>query len=175
MVEVNLRNKPEWFHNLNREGSTPVLQLDEHRILTESLIICDYLEEALQGKELLPFDAYIKAYHKLLIQKFSNVTAPFTRIVRKNDIDALNELKCGLKLFEDNLNYDFFEGKNVSFIDLMIWPWFERFPLLKEKANFELGDEFPKLNSWVKRMSEIDIIKNEIKTVDKYRDFYSSH
>lgn len=54
------QNAPE-FLKLNPQGFVPALALDDGRVLTQSLAICEYLDETLDGPALLPADAYERA------------------------------------------------------------------------------------------------------------------
>ena len=42
----------------------------------------------------------------------------------------------------------------MGFVDLMIWPWFERLPAMKEAFNLTdvTKERFPKLTAWSERM-----------------------
>ncbi|HWE26667.1 MAG TPA: maleylacetoacetate isomerase [Polyangia bacterium] len=65
-VPVNLvreggeQHKPE-YHALNPMELVPALELDDGRLLSQSLAILEYLEETIATPPLLPRDAYLRA------------------------------------------------------------------------------------------------------------------
>uniref|UniRef100_A0A7N4P9T6 Glutathione S-transferase omega n=1 Tax=Sarcophilus harrisii TaxID=9305 RepID=A0A7N4P9T6_SARHA len=99
IININLKNKPDWFFNKNPFGLVPVLETSQGQLIYESVITCEYLDEAYPGK-LFPEDPYKKAFQKMILESFSKI------------------------LFRQKTT--FFGGDTVSMIDYLIWPWFER-------------------------------------------------
>lgn len=73
IININLKNKPEWFFKKNPFGLVPVLENSQGQLIYESAITCEYLDEAYPGKKLLPDDPYEKACQKMVFELFSKV------------------------------------------------------------------------------------------------------
>ncbi|KAM8924226.1 glutathione S-transferase omega-1-like isoform 2-T2 [Pelodytes ibericus] len=136
VININLKNKPEWFAEKSPPGSVPVLETSNGDVIYESPIVCDYLDEAFPGKKLTPSDPLKKAKQKMILEHYSGVTSVFSSIVHawKDHQDMMTELKAEfstkLQKLEEYLvkrSSSYFGGDSVSMIDYMIWPWIERF------------------------------------------------
>ena len=66
-----------------------------------------------------------------------------------------------MQVYEKELKETFFAGSKPGMVDYMIWPWFERFFILKEHG-FVLNDDdkLPKLAAWVAAMEADPTVKN---------------
>ena len=73
VININLKNKPEWFFKKNPSGLVPVLETSQGQLICESAITCEYLDEAYPEKKLLPGDPYEKACQKMVFESFSKV------------------------------------------------------------------------------------------------------
>ena len=73
VININLKNKPEWFFEKNPFGLVPVLENSQGQLIYESAITCEYLDEVYPGKKLLPEDPYEKARQKMVFELFSKV------------------------------------------------------------------------------------------------------
>ena len=71
-VNVNLKFKPDWFLKRTLVGLVPVLERDD-RIVYESSVCDDYLDEVYRQKSLMPSDPYQKAQDRMLMEIFSKV------------------------------------------------------------------------------------------------------
>ncbi|XP_073402607.1 glutathione S-transferase omega-1-like isoform X1 [Dendrobates tinctorius] len=135
VVNINLKDKPDWFFEKSPLGLVPSIETSDGKIIYESPIVCDYLDETFPENKLTPADPYEKAQQKILLEHFSAVTAALYKIMfaKKDNQDATelkNQFFEKLKKFEEVLtkrNSHYFGGESVSMIDYMIWPWFERF------------------------------------------------
>lgn len=77
MVNVNLTDKPDWFLALNPRGQVPTLEFDDGKILAESLIVSDYLDESGDSSRMLhPKDQFQKAKDRLFVERFNLVKIP---------------------------------------------------------------------------------------------------
>lgn len=73
VININLKNKPDWFFEKNPFGLVPVLETSKGQLIYESPITCEYLDEAFPGKKLMPLDPYERAFQKMLLEHFSKV------------------------------------------------------------------------------------------------------
>ena len=98
---------------LNPLGQVPCLQFDDGRVLPESLIIADYLDEVYPNK-LSPSDPFKRAQHRVLVEMFSKVTSNFYKLYRNFDQAAADAVVNALEVFEKKLEGKFFGGKVIK-------------------------------------------------------------
>ncbi|ELK04975.1 Glutathione S-transferase omega-2 [Pteropus alecto] len=73
VININLRNKPEWYYSKHPFGQIPVLENSRCQLIYESVIACEYLDDAYPGRKLYPFDPYERARQKMLLELFYKV------------------------------------------------------------------------------------------------------
>ncbi|KAM5272063.1 glutathione S-transferase omega-1-like [Ctenodactylus gundi] len=146
VVNINLKNKPEWFFKKNPIGKVPVIENSQGQLICESVITCEYLDEAYPGKKLLPNDPYERACQKMILESFSKVLT--------------------------NKKTTFFGGNSVSMIDYLIWPWFER---LESMELNDCMAHTPKLNLWMAAMRKdpaVEALHIDAKTLQNFHALY---
>uniref|UniRef100_A0A8C5Q1R4 Glutathione S-transferase omega n=1 Tax=Leptobrachium leishanense TaxID=445787 RepID=A0A8C5Q1R4_9ANUR len=134
IVNINLINKPEWYLEKNPSGLVPALELSTGDVITESLIVSEYLDEAYPGPKLTPSDPLQKAKQKIILEYIGQVTSLLVRLLKaKKSNQDLTELKAEANVKLQKLNEilvnnktPYFGGEDVSMSDYMIYPWFER-------------------------------------------------
>ncbi|KAJ2379029.1 hypothetical protein IW150_000421, partial [Coemansia sp. RSA 2607] len=83
LVEIDLMNKPSWYHLLNPLLQVPTLRTPSGDILTESLIIAEYVADQFPAAEMLPTSALARAKLRLFLQLFStNIISAYYRVIR---------------------------------------------------------------------------------------------
>lgn len=83
----------------------------DERILPESLIVSEYLDNLYPENRLQPTDPFKNASQKLLIERFSKVTTFFYKLLMSTESSVAQELLDSLKPYENALNQsDFFGG-----------------------------------------------------------------
>uniref|UniRef100_A0A8D0ID74 Glutathione S-transferase omega n=2 Tax=Sus scrofa TaxID=9823 RepID=A0A8D0ID74_PIG len=146
VININLKNKPEWFFQKNPSGLVPVLENSQGQLIYESAITCEYLDEAYPGKKLLPDDPYEKACQKMVFELSSKV------LTKKKTT--------------------YFGGSSLSMIDYLIWPWFERLEALELN---ECIDHTPKLKLWMAAMMKdpaVSALHIEPRDLRAFNDLY---
>ncbi|XP_070771912.1 glutathione S-transferase omega-1-like [Enoplosus armatus] len=179
-ININLKDKPDWFLERNPLGLVPTLETPAGEVIYESPITCEYLDEVYPEKKLLPSSPFGKAQQKMMLEHFSKVTPYFYKIPtgRKNgeDVSGLEaELKEKFaKLNEDLVNKKtkFFGGDSITMIDYMMWPWFERLEIFELKHCLE---GTPELKKWTERMLEDPAVKATMHSMDTYKAFYKTY
>ncbi|XP_034754492.1 glutathione S-transferase omega-1-like [Etheostoma cragini] len=179
-ININLKDKPDWFLEKNPLGLVPTLETPAGEVIYESPITCDYLEEVYPEKKLLPSSPFGKAQQKMMLEQFSKIIPYFYKIPmgRKNgeDVSGLEaELKEKLsKLNEDLVNKKttFFGGDSITMIDYMMWPWFERLDVFELKHCL---DSTPELKKWTERMLDDMAVKATMHSVDNHKAFYKAY
>ena len=72
-VGIDLKNKPDWFLQKSPSGKVPMLEFD-NKLLYESDVCCDYLDDAHAQNKLVPDDPYLRAKLKLQRVPFNDVS-----------------------------------------------------------------------------------------------------
>ncbi|XP_037352069.1 glutathione S-transferase omega-2 [Talpa occidentalis] len=159
VININLRNKPEWYYTKHPFGQIPVLENSKCQLIYESVIACEYLDDAFPGRKLYPYDPYERARQKMLLDLFCKVPQ-----LTKECLVAIrygrecSDLKLALLQefynLEEILGYQntiFFGGDCVSMIDYLFWPWFER---LDVYGIADCLNNTPALRIWIAAMKQ---------------------
>lgn len=180
-VNVDLKEKPEWFIERNPLGLVPTLEQDDH-IVYESLITCDYLDDLYPSDRLTPADPYKQARDRMLVDFFGNKFVPnYYKALRSKgeDQEAVEALKKALQRLEDELGVSgkFFGGEKIAMIDYMMWPWFERLVVLAETVPAVNWSEtsFPRTYGWTKSMLADPAVKETFFDKETHVKFMASY
>uniref|UniRef100_A0A2K6QE50 Glutathione S-transferase omega n=1 Tax=Rhinopithecus roxellana TaxID=61622 RepID=A0A2K6QE50_RHIRO len=163
VININLKNKPEWLFKKNPFSLMP------------SAITCEYLDDAYSGKKLLLDDRYEKTCQKMVFKLFCKAPSLVGRFLRsrnKEDGAGLKEALCKefSKLEEVLVNKKtaFFGDNSVSMIDHVSWPWFERLEAMKLN---ECVDHTPELKLWMAAMREDPTVSAPLTGVKDWQGF----
>ncbi|XP_050014160.1 glutathione S-transferase omega-1-like [Alexandromys fortis] len=177
IVNINLKNKPEWFFKKNPSGLVPVLEDSRGRLICESLITCEYLDEAYPEKKLFPDDPYERACQRMTIELFSKVpslVSSFIRTKKKEDHPNIKEeLRKEMSKLEEamtNRKTAFFGGDSLSMVDYLMWPWFERLEVLELD---ECIAHTPNLKLWMAAMQKDPTVSSDLLDAKTFRGFLS--
>jgi glutathione S-transferase len=127
-VEIDLQNKPGWLLEMNPLGRVPAL-LHDGRAICESLVICEYLEDAFPDacRQLLPAEPYERAQQRALIARVESRSVPagFRFLCYGTEHE---------QMWRDELSYldgclsagPFFGGDLFGMADVALAPFIER-------------------------------------------------
>ncbi|XP_025086039.1 glutathione S-transferase omega-1-like isoform X2 [Pomacea canaliculata] len=176
-VNINLKNKPEWFLERNPKGLVPTLE-DDGKVVYESLIVCDYLDDIYPHPRLTPADPFQKALDAMFLDYFNNMVSPsIFKLLRSDgkDEEAKNKLWNGLQNICDELSKrgNFFGGNHVAMLDFMMWPWIERLDQLgRQDPLFAPGSgKFLELFTWIQIMQTLPAVKETSMSPELYIEF----
>jgi len=158
LVEVNMKEKPEWYKEINPRQKVPALELPEGPILIESQAISWYLLEKypeVSKKEVLTDDPLERYHTRLALAFFDEVVAPAFYQLRSafgaNGDPSKKEfvfenLRRVLKEYSGLL-----PEKVPLFLTIMTYPWFYRSEITQELFEFDIprGEGYQKLNEWL--------------------------
>ena len=177
LTEIDLKNTPDWFHDISPYGKVPVLQHGDDRVW-ESAIINEYLEESYPQPALLPSAPGERAYARFWIDFANTQFVPlFYKVLLEQDPDRQRQRRDEMieKLrFMENEGLgnptagDFWLGDQVSLVDLAFYPFFERFCVLEHYRQLQLPDDCPRLAAWWQRMTEQPAIREIANPADFY-------
>jgi len=175
VVNIHLQEKPAWYLERNPMGKVPALEKDG-KVIYESLVVAEYLDEVYPEKPLLPKDPYERARQKILTEHLTKLpSAMYPAYRNPKDPKVLAAIDEALGYYESLLQKDnFFCGKEPGWADYMAWPWVER--LNAANAMFEGAvklDKFPKLVAYIERMKARPEIQRVIKSDKAHAEFLS--
>ena len=180
-VAIDLRDKPDWYHEVLPTGKVPLLEHKGHRIW-ESAIVCEYLEEAFPEPSLLPSDPGRRAAARIWIEWVSSdLIAPFYKFLMAQDDESKKEHRETLVKALDKLEKEGFQdsewifGTSRSLVDIETYPWFERWPVLSHYRDFEVPERFKKIHRWMSLMKESEHVKAIAMDSSFYIDQYAHY
>jgi len=173
VININLKAKPDWFVE-STFGKVPVI-LYKGEIIPESLITSDYVDEMFPGPKLHPEDPTQKAKDRVFLEIYNRMIMAYYKCAFAKDEEArettVKDLIETIKPIEKEIEKrgtKFFCGENPGMLDLMMWPWLERLPLL-ENRGITLP-EFKTLKVYIGNMWQTDAVKEYgLSTEDHYK------
>ncbi|XP_070546722.1 glutathione S-transferase omega-1-like [Ptychodera flava] len=167
-VRVNTRKKPEWFFDKNPNALVPVLEIND-KIVFESAICCEYLDEVYPENPMTSKDPYQRARDKMSVNYFDGkVMSVYWKAAsaKGKDAELKEDFLKKLDGIEEDLkkrNTQYFGGEKPNWVDIHMWPFFERIEGLEIFGGSCLpSDRFPLLSDWVARMLEYQPVKEYI-------------
>jgi glutathione S-transferase len=168
LVEIDLQNKPAWFHTVSGYGKVPAIEHAGHRVW-ESAVVNEYLDEVFPDIPLLPTDPGARASARIWIDFANTRFVPaFGKLLRgateveraagRRDLgEALSYLEHqGLAALSPG--GPFFLGASPGLIDFAFYPWFERWPGLEHFREYVLPKEHVRLLRWRNAMKELEAV-----------------
>ncbi len=183
MVNVKLRaDLPEWYaKDINPNRTVPALQFDDGRVISESLIVAEYLDEAYPANKVRRSDPYEHAQEKLAIETFSKVVPFFYKLVLgpaetfQESQDKFSEA-LGLFLNGHLGEKRFLGGETASYADYMVWPWLERLEYLQQHRSVKIAEAIAdRLQAYVDRMRDVPAVKQVLLPTGTHAKFYEGY
>lgn len=143
-VEIDLAHRPSWLYEKNPYGKVPVLD-DDGWVLSESVVIDEYLEERYPQPPLLPVDAGARAAARLLVCRHDAFSAPYYAL-RRGEVGAGAAFEGELAALDRLLAATpFLTGVAFGLADVAYVPW-----LLRARTLMGVSLEpFPHLAAWL--------------------------
>jgi glutathione S-transferase len=138
----------------------PVLEEDVF-VLPESAVINEYLEERYPDPALWPADPAARAYGRLLVFRFDELSKPYYAL-RRGENGAADRLDAALARLNVVLDAQpYLSGREFGLADVAYVPW-----LLRARDRMGVSLEgFPGLRAWLDRLSERPAIAAEVELV----------
>lgn len=159
-INVNLKDKPDWFFEKNPYGTVPIIERDDE-VIYESAACNFFLDGEFDSDSLTPTNKKEKYHQRMLMDAFSNVIPKIIGLIRSEDKDeALDLLIKSIQPFEKEVaNKKFFGGSEISMLDIHTYPFLERLRLMEDIFHFEAFKRLPNLRNWVDNMQSVDCVK----------------
>ncbi|XP_076297952.1 pyrimidodiazepine synthase [Lasioglossum baleicum] len=130
IVHINIRNKPEWYSEIQSEGKVPAFVDVDGKVVVNKMIPV-YLDEKYPEPPLQ--DSATNDRYCELLDRLNLVISIFTQCIEGEDKRPFNEITAEiaslLEEFEKELasrGTVFFGGAQPGMLDLLMWPWVER-------------------------------------------------
>jgi glutathione S-transferase len=184
LIDIDLRNKPDWYLQLNPAGMVPTLRQGDF-VLRESLIINEYVDECAAEPALLPEGAQQRAEARLWIDYIGSKFVPlFYKLLMAQQADKqaafaaelnqlLGELNTELQQRKKQGGYWF--GQQVGLTDIALYPWFERWSVLEHYRDFRIPEQLDYLLEWICLMQSRDAVKSGGAETDFYIAEYADY
>jgi glutathione S-transferase len=159
-VAIDLDDRPAWIYEKNPLGRVPVLEEDAF-VLPESAVIDEYLEERYPEPPLWPADAAERAFGRLLVFRFDQLSKPYYALRRGED--GAGE-RLGSELAKLNAVLDarpYLSGREFGLADVAYVPWILR---ARDRMGVDVTS-FPALSEWLERLSARPSIAAELDLV----------
>ena len=177
--EIDLQNTPDWYYAISPSGKVPCLQHGQHTVL-ESAVINEYLEEAFPQSPLLPKDPGDRAYCRYVIARTDQALIPaFYKLLLEQHRENRDHRRAALAeaLMELNglIRGAWFAGDAFSLADLTLYPFLERFGMLRHYRDAVIPEEAGALKAWLARMRERGSVRSLMQPNAFYIDAYSHY
>jgi glutathione S-transferase len=159
VVEIDISKKrPDWFLKINPKGQVPVIE-HEGRVLNESSIINEYLEEVFPELPLMPRDPYRRALTRIAIDYANQTFVPLLyRLLMNQDkvktAGLAEKALASWRWLDDFLSQHNPEGTCLwdafGMADLSFAPFFQRYVLNAYYRSFAVPEtgEYARVRRW---------------------------
>ena len=185
LTEIDLQNRPSWWKELSPLGKVPLVR-HKGKVIYESRIINEYIEELIPEPRLMPKDLYSRAIARIWIDYCDTYLLPTLHsfIQSKDDKKKQDENKIILTkklLFIENEAFklsdsgSYFMGNELSLVDIQFIPFFERFPCYEYFWNAKIPKECSRILNWINVMKENKNYLSTANSLDFHMERYSKY
>jgi len=161
-TEVDLRNKPDWFLSISPYGKVPVLKHND-KVIYESAVINEYLEEVFPKPSLMPKDPVDRAFARIWIDycNSQSMTANRSLLMCQDSSEqgTLRENLADNLLFIENEGLaktsgsgPFWFGSSITLTDITFLPLFQRLCATEHYRGFKIPDECERIRALIEAM-----------------------
>lgn len=158
VVDITRERPPELMRKTRGATALPVLETADGRILRESMVLMQYLEDLLPGPPVARRDPYERAIESLLARHEAEFTAAGYTFVMNQDParrDALRQALLAIYLrlsnfLEEHAPTGPFLFDTFGWAEAVFTPLFQRFWFLAYYEGFEIPDEarYARVREW---------------------------
>lgn len=156
-IDIDLKEKPDWFLALSPLGKTPLLLIGEQAIF-ESAVICEYLEDTI-APALHPADALERARHRAWIEFASATLNSIWAFYTARDDAAYEAAARALtdrftqieKVLDEG---PYFVGASFSLVDAAFAPVFRYFDVFDEVSGVDVFSATPRTRAWRQALAQ---------------------
>jgi len=182
--EVDLANKPAWFEEVSPYSKVPVVKIGD-RVVWESAIINEFVDEMFPQTPLMPTDPFRRAQARIWIDwcntRFVEDNYALLSAQAADQQDRLREkVISNLRYLENEgmatlSDGPFWLGAEISLVDLTYYPFFERMIALKHYRGVAIPDDCARIRAWLARMAERESTKATMNDEAYYIERYARY
>ncbi len=172
---IDLENPPDWFEQISPLGKVPVLQVGD-QVLFESSVIVEYLDEV-HGPSLHPGDPLAKAQNRAWMEFGNECLMNSFNLIVAADEEGFNEQRQALlgkldQLDKNLLQEPYFNGADLSLVDIGFVPFFQRLRYIDEVTPGLIDEaRHPRANRWAKTLLALPQVAES--TVPEIKQLYT--
>ena len=184
LIEVDLYDRPDWWATLSPYGKVPLLR-HNGRIVYESAIINEYLDEQFPDHPLMPADAYQRAQARIWIDYCDSRFMPACHQLIQDRKDAEKQTANRDRLDEifDRMENalaiqgadPFWMGSELSLVDLQFAPFFERFGCYQRLWEARWPEQCTRLRRWFEAINQVESYATTSNDVDFHLKYYKKY
>jgi glutathione S-transferase len=149
--------KPNWFMDLSPLGLVPVLTVEREgqpaKAIFESMVILEYIAEAVPGPSLHPADPIDRAQARSWMEFGSSMLPQIYSIWMAQDeegfIVARDKVLAKLAYIARNLDGGpYFGGEKFGCVDVIFAPLFNKLDVFEQLATIGVLNAFPQVRAW---------------------------
>ena len=165
-INIDLGNLPEWFTAISPSQKVPVLRINDDKVLFESMVICEYLNE-ITPNSLHSRDPLVKAAHRSWIEFGSGILDNIGGLYFAKDEKAFeikrDELQNKFLQVERELTTaPYFSGKKFHMIDAVYGPIFRYFDVFETFVDLKIFDNLSKMQAWRSNLQQRESVQNAV-------------
>jgi len=171
----------------NPKGLVPTIIDDKKRVIYESLLCMEYVDEVGLNnngntKSLLPGDAMERARLRLQSDWVNkNLCSLFYKVLMPTDTqeESFKSLVENIKTFTQEMKGPYYNGDDLSIVDIAAFPWCMRLFLLEEyfgdRFKIEEDPTLTRFWEWKERVAALEAVKSTIASREKYVSVYERY
>ena len=163
---IDINDPPQWFDELSPTGQVPILRVDNDKVLFESAVINEYLND-IGECGMMPDDPMQRALHRAWIQFCGSILDDIFNLIGAKDEEAVADLEYDVlekldKLEAVKSDTACFDGDELNLIDTSYAGLFMRLDLLKPGRDILDSSRYPKLTAWSQHLLSLECVKDSV-------------
>ncbi|EPT7062008.1 glutathione S-transferase family protein [Cronobacter turicensis] len=181
-VNVDLSAKPDWFLALSPTGKVPLLKVrradGEDAIIFESMVICEYLNETLDGDSMYADDALERARQRAWIEFSTSMLGNAWQFLNATDRAIADSKRAvfreQLERIESELSSGpYFSGTRFSMVDAVYAPVFRYFSIIDASVSEAIFEGLPQVSAWKAALAKRESVKAAVSS--DYAELFQNH
>ena len=165
-IDIDLRNKPDWFMKISPLGKVPILVIDDDTVLFESAIIAEYVNDINSGtllKKLPAEKAEQRSWIEFASAMLNNIGQLYNAKTRNDFSEVTMQINSKWYQLEQALyKNEFFTGNKFSLVDSAFAPVFRYFEVFENFVELEFIKRYPKVKQWRKSLASRPSVINAV-------------
>ena len=165
IIHIDLSDPPDWFLDVSPTKKVPVLEVEEG-VLFESAVINEYLNDK-HSLALHPSDVFVRAKNRAWIEFMSplymslfgymmSTSENSAEAIKKTINDSLDTLE------QEKIQTPWFNGKNISILDISIAPLFVYLDFIKRNFSKDFLAGKSNLKNWSNQLMQRQAIIDSV-------------